>query len=76
MFENKLPLSGLTVINNPVSLDIQIEKRKVKLVDSITPTANNAWVYSNVAPPGAPQPQSWITTSDLSSTCKKAQLAR
>lgn len=54
MYENKLPLSGLTVLNNPVNLDIQIEKRKVKLVDSIAPTANNAWVYKNVAPPSPP----------------------
>lgn len=51
MYENKLPLAGLTVINNPLNpVSIQVEKRKVHLTDGVSPAAENAWIY-RVTPP-------------------------
>lgn len=55
MFTNPLPLTGLTVINHPKHVTIQVELRKVKLDDSIIPSGENAWVYVHVhcdGPPG------------------------
>jgi len=36
MYSNPLPLSGLTIIDNPTDVTIQIEERKVKFDDSVT----------------------------------------
>lgn len=55
MFENELPLAGLSVINHPATIKIQIEKRKVKLANHVVPAQENAWIYKSVffpQPPG------------------------
>jgi len=55
MYENELPLTGLTVINFPATVKIQVEKRKVKLDNNVVPTQDNAWIYKSVffpRPPG------------------------
>jgi FtsP/CotA-like multicopper oxidase with cupredoxin domain len=54
MYENELPLAGLTVLNHPKKVNIQVEKRKVKLDKNITPNQENAWVYRSVSSPCQP----------------------
>lgn len=52
MYQDKLPgLNDLTVLNHPSSLTIQIEPRKARLSDAMTPSAKNAWCYVNVPAP-------------------------
>jgi FtsP/CotA-like multicopper oxidase with cupredoxin domain len=41
----------LTILNNPSSLVIQIEPRKARLTDAITPAEVNSWCYVNVPAP-------------------------
>ncbi len=57
MYDNELPSnakSGLTIINNPTTVKIQVEKRRVKLDDNIIPSNPNAWVYRKVSSPLPP----------------------
>jgi FtsP/CotA-like multicopper oxidase with cupredoxin domain len=54
MYQDRLPgPCDLTILNNPSSLFIQIEPRKARLTDSITPADVNAWCYVNVPAPQA-----------------------
>jgi FtsP/CotA-like multicopper oxidase with cupredoxin domain len=55
MYDNELPLTELKVINYPVTVKIQVERRKVKLDNSVVPIQDNAWIYKSVffpTPPG------------------------
>ena len=60
MYTNPLPLTNLTVINDPTDVEIQIEQRKVKFDDSITPTRDNAWVYVYAQVGGAVPPDGHV----------------
>lgn len=54
MYDNQLPASpqqGLTIVNNPAIVKIQVELRKVKLDDNVLPITPNAWIYRKVSAP-------------------------
>lgn len=56
MYENPLPLTGLSVINHPSKIKIQVEKRRVRLANTVIPAGENAWIYRKVSfpqPPGS-----------------------
>jgi FtsP/CotA-like multicopper oxidase with cupredoxin domain len=57
MFDNQLPASaqqGLTIVNNPTTVKIQVELRMVKLDDNVVQITPNAWIYRKVSSPRLP----------------------